>query len=75
MKTGCSYEILQSLYRIITFLWVPALVGVQGNETVDQLAKSGLKANQAELATARSEAETKSFIWNKIVAQWQKVMG
>ena len=47
-------------------LWVPAHVGVQGNETVHPLAKNGLKANQVELAILISKAETKVFIWNKI---------
>jgi len=37
------YEVLQNLYRIyrigvISFLWVPAHVGVEDNEEVDQLS-------------------------------------
>jgi len=43
------YEVLQSVTRItnqggqLQFMWVPAHVGVKGNELVDELAKRALK--------------------------------
>ena len=54
-------------------LWVPAHVGVQGNETLDLVAKNGLKANQVEVAMPLSKAETKVFIWKKIKIQRQRL--
>lgn len=52
------------------YSFLPAHGGVQGNETVDQLDKNGLKSNQVELTTSISQAETKSSMWNKMKPQW-----
>ena len=70
---------MQPLYRIIRlgidvqFLWVPAHVGIWGNEVVDHLAKNGLDRNQVEVAISLSKIEAKAFIWNRIKAQWQRL--
>lgn len=52
------YEILQSLFRtrqlgiIIHFLWIPAHMGVAGNEEVDSLAKQAIKFPEVDIKIA-----------------------
>ena len=63
------YEVLQSVTRIsnqggqVKFLWVPAHVGVRGNERVDEMAKRTLRKENTEMHICISKAEVKSLIW------------
>jgi len=63
------YEVLQSVTRIknqggqVQFMWVPAHVGVKGNELVDELAKRALKKENIEMHIKISKAEVKSIVW------------
>ncbi len=72
------YEVLQSVTRItnqggrVQFMWVPAHVGVKGNEQVDELAKRALKKGNIEMQIKISKAEVKSFIWEKTNQIWQE---
>ncbi len=62
------YEILYSVTRItnqggqVTFLWVPAHIGVKGNEKVDKVAKKALKKEKVEMQIRISKAEVKCII-------------
>ena len=65
------YEVLQSVIRTanqggqVKLLWVPAHVGVRGNERVDELAKRALKKENIEMLIHISKAEVKCIIWEK----------
>ena len=54
-RQGLLYEVLQSITRIVQqgrqihFLWVPAHVGVKGNEKADKMAKKALEKEKVEM--------------------------
>ena len=53
-------------------MWVPAHVGIEGNESVDMLAKEALVNEDVELDIHISKAEAKSIVWGRVVAEWQQ---
>ncbi|KAJ8010139.1 hypothetical protein DPEC_G00071880 [Dallia pectoralis] len=55
----------------VRFSWVPAHVGVVGNEAVDRVAKKALREEVVTLEVKWSKREAKSMIWAKMMERWQ----
>lgn len=84
IQTGKSCR-LDLLYRIhdilfqlhsrdvcVQFVWVPAHVGVDGNEEADILAKQAMKSVIVNIAVPLSKNEAKSIIRDKVIGMWQE---
>jgi len=56
----------------VKFTWVPAHVGIKGNEMVDGLAKQASKREAVEISISTSKAEAKAQIWMKIMEKLQR---
>lgn len=71
------YEIMQLANNLIksgistTFIWVPAHIGVGGNELADMCAKKAAELPDIEVNVAYSKAEVKSIIKAKTKEKWQ----
>ena len=57
--------------RVVSFLWVPAHVGIVGNEKADRAAKEASRREQVEFSVRLSRAEGKSIVWKEIGRKWQ----
>lgn len=70
-------EISQALFRLhmqtilVQFLWVPAHVGVDGNETADKAAKQCLKQHGCDLDVPLSKAEARVVVKHHVRTLWQ----
>lgn len=60
---------LQSIGKNIHFLWVPAHIGIKGNEMVDQLAKKAALLNTIPIIKPLY-TDLKTFIRNKAKQKW-----
>ncbi|XP_037536736.1 uncharacterized protein LOC119413748 [Nematolebias whitei] len=85
IKNSCSesrpdilIEIQQTLFKIsmmgltVTFLWIPAHIGIRGNEMADKAAKEATKHNSVEIEVKFSRAEIKSITKQRMREKWQK---
>lgn len=69
-------EIQMTLYRIqmmgmtVVFVWVPAHVGVRGNEMADRAAKEAAKSSCSKVEVNISKTE--SIIKKRLKERWQK---
>jgi ribonuclease HI len=70
-------EIIQELYSIkqdsleVQFLWVPAHIGLRGNEEADALAKKATEREIVDIQILFSRSEIKSIIKKNIMKKWQ----
>lgn len=72
------YEILVVLRRLeqhgcsVGFVWVPAHVGVKGNEVADGVAKQALGQHNVEIRIAMGQSEGRCLVNEHMVAKWQE---
>ena len=71
------YEVLQLANQMqksgirIAFGWVPAHMGVKGNELADRYAKQAVLKQEVEINEHHSKAEVRSIIKIKVGEIWQ----
>ena len=76
-RQGLLYEVLMSVTRCVSqgteikFMWVPAHVGVEGNEQADELAKRALTKEKVDMNIKFSRAEAKGVVWERVNQRWQ----
>ncbi|XP_060769056.1 uncharacterized protein LOC132875919 [Neoarius graeffei] len=66
--------LLNNLHRRgcdVSFLWVPAHIGIKGNEVVDQLAKEYLSNDVVTLPVSPGRTELRSQLMEKVFQTWQ----
>ena len=70
-------ELLTLMYRIeqagesVGFMWVPAHVGIEGNELADGAAKRALRREDVDVKVRLGLTECRSIIKKNIMAVWQ----
>lgn len=70
-------EVYLSLYRlkeagiVVYFCWVPAHIGVTGNEVADKLAKKALDKREVDVKVPMGKKEAKSILKRKLMNKWR----
>ena len=66
-------NVLQKAGTKLLFVWVPAHIGVAGNELADECAKKAASNSSVDLEVDYSKAEIKSIVKRKMREQWQSL--
>ena len=56
----------------IILVWIPAHIGIKGNELADKFAKAAIKRNHIDIKVPLSKKEMKTTIKYKMKERWQK---
>ncbi|XP_041927035.1 uncharacterized protein LOC121690512 [Alosa sapidissima] len=73
------YEILLAIRAVkrrgveMSFLWVPAHVGIRSNEKADKLTKKAVEKEAIDVHINLSKSEGKSIVWQEIILKWQQL--
>lgn len=78
-RSDVIFEILIALHRAkaagltVAFMWVPAHVGLAGNEMADTIAKEAQKLEDVTIRRTLGYIELCSIIHQKVMSDWQRV--
>ena len=74
-KTLTIISEIQESDRKVTLVWVPAHVGIPGNEKADALAKAATTREQIDRWIPASIKDVKRAMGHNIIQQWLDQMG
>jgi ribonuclease HI len=79
-KRSKSTHISETIFDVIelltrtggTIMWVPAHVGIEGNERADQLAKEAILEDEEQLSNKIFKTDVKAMLKKELFNDWQK---